>query len=285
VRTYLPWNNHPSKLAMASFTSSNSLLLTSIFISLSQINHDMPSSSPPDSKARPSTPPHQSLQQNLANPLTINSLDQSTLNLLLTLHAIFPNEFLPALDLLDRGLVTQFIPKDITPRAASSPATYFVFSAAMAHRQESATSPSARRTITSPKNRSSTGSKFHGSTSGSDTATTYYEVRTTAWNCTCPAFTFSAFPAFSKPTTHTDEVSVNVQPQRTVAATQQDWQWGGVSRNQEVAPVCKHLLACILCERAHGIFGKYLKERNVSKEEMATWSAGMGTGFAHHDEE
>lgn len=89
--------------------------------------------------------------------------------LLLTLHALFPNELLPALDLLDRGLVVRH-----------RHSAYYVQSA----QQQS----------------SKGSSRFRSATSDS---TTHYEVRLDAWSCSCPAFTFSAFKADPQTTLNT----------------------------------------------------------------------------------
>jgi len=38
-------------------------------------------------------------------------------------------------------------------------------------------------------------------------------------------------------------------------------------------PVCKHLLACLLGERWGDVLGSYVKEKEVSREEMAGYGA------------
>jgi len=55
---------------------------------------------------------------------------------------------------------------------------------------------------------------------------------------------------------------------------EEDWMVGGLSLGQDV-PMCKHLLACVLAERG-GMFGGYVKTKEVSVEELAGWAAGWG---------
>jgi len=48
-------------------------------------------------------------ESNTPNPLSSTTTSQNTKSAFLTLHSLFPHDFLPALDLLDRGLVTRFV--------------------------------------------------------------------------------------------------------------------------------------------------------------------------------
>lgn len=52
------------------------------------------------------------------------------------------------------------------------------------------------------------------------------------------------------------------------------WQFGGLAKGED-APVCKHLLACVLVERC-AAFKHFVVEREISGEEMAGWAAGWG---------
>lgn len=80
---------------------------------------------------------------------------------------------------------------------------------------------------------------------------------------------FSAFPA--KPWSHEGEEDGKAV---TEEGEGQEWMVGGLSLGQDV-PMCKHLLACVLAERG-GMFGGYVKTREVSVEELAGWAAGWG---------
>ncbi|KAI4715423.1 hypothetical protein E4T48_08398 [Aureobasidium sp. EXF-10727] len=99
-------------------------------------------------------------------------------------------------------------------------------------------------------------------------STAHYEVRTSSWSCSCPAFVFSAFPAAAASADDEEQEAV------TVEAEEQEWMVGGLSLGKDV-PMCKHLLACVLAERA-APFGGYVKTREVSVEELAGWAAGWG---------
>lgn len=53
---------------------------------------------------------------------------------------------------------------------------------------------------------------------------------------------------------------------------EQEWEVGGLSvdgLDGGSVPVCKHLLACVLGEWWGGVLGRYVKEREVGREEMA----------------
>lgn len=80
-------------------------------------------------------------------------------NVLLTLHCLFPNDLLPALDIIDRQLIQRYRRHDGNSQNASCNEVFFVTSTNRANRQESKT----------------------------------YEVRLDAWNCSCPAFAMRVF--------------------------------------------------------------------------------------------
>jgi hypothetical protein len=139
--------------------------------------------------------------------------------------------------------------------------------------------------------------------------TTYYQVRLRAWNCSCPAFAFSAFPATTVTTRHVgneeeaaaaaavhtplhnnnltihQEVdnkkdSNNNNNSDNVDNADNKWIFGGISLVGKEAtqppPVCKHLLACVFVERCKGLFGGFVEDREVGVEEAAGWAAGWG---------
>ena len=184
---------------------------------------------------------------------------------LLTLHVLFQNELLPALDLLDRGLVTQLrchspsqalnqarenLPAvdEETAKTFQGSGTYYVLSG---QAQASRTSNSRFRNATYEH-------------------TTYYEVHLSAWSCSCPAFAFSAFPA-SRLDTH--QTTPFDQPHVSNDTT--SWTFGGLLTLGTDMPICKHLLACVLVEHS-STFSHMVEEREVSVEEMAGWAAGWG---------
>ncbi|KAF2084748.1 hypothetical protein K490DRAFT_68504 [Saccharata proteae CBS 121410] len=219
----------------------------------------------------PSAPPSPSAPQ---NPL--QNLPASHKNLFVTLHVLFPNDFLPALDLLDRRLVTRFLilssPDDDvtnddeeaqpvarnTERKRERKTLYYVQSAQQQHHHHH----HQRR------------SRY---ISSHDTTTQSYEVRLGAWNCSCPAFAFAAFPAVSGNRAggaamageHAeDDASAGFE-----GAGEEGWGFGGRRRGRGLAPVCKHLLACLLVDRSD-LFAGCAEEKRVSIEEAAGWAAG-----------
>lgn len=196
-----------------------------------------------------SSPPVSSSHLQSSNPL--REAPQHMQKVLLTLHVLFPNELLPALDVLDRNLVTRlkvyhdskqqvFASSGDLP--GSSPArytkVYMLRSGQIPHRLR----------------------QFNHTTS--------YEVRLNAWSCSCPAFAFSACPA----TTSDPPLIEDITQQRDIRTTH--WKFGGLTLGTDM-PVCKHLLACVLVEHS-GLFEGFVEERQVSIEELAGWAAGWG---------
>ena len=56
-----------------------------------------------------------------------------------------------------------------------------------------------------------------------------------------------------------------------------DWAFGGMCTNGNMGvPVCKHILAALLCKAAPEVFGHGMVVREVSKEELAGWGGGWG---------
>jgi hypothetical protein len=200
-------------------------------------------------------------QSSTTSPITTNALKDAPSSirpLLLTLHVLFPNDFLPALDVLDRRLVTRFRLADDTSLEAEQSdgngeeadlegTLYFV---------RSAQQPSSHSRFTNP-------------------LATHYEVRPLAWNCSCPAFAFAAFPSTNSSIILPQHAPTTAH-EADEATGQGEWTFGGLSLGEEGIPVCKHLLACVLVERCAGLFGAGIEERVVSREEFAGWCAGWG---------
>ncbi|KAI0161320.1 hypothetical protein GGR57DRAFT_353692 [Xylariaceae sp. FL1272] len=235
------------------------------------------------------------------NPL--KHLPPSHRPLLTTLHVLYPTILLPALDLLDRHLVTRVVsqtshptshtsneaqneePADDEPEAsqASDPAS--PQKEALYHLVRSAQPQSTR------KHYSHT-SSFHNTGGGQA-----YVVRLEAWNCSCAAFAFSAFPPL--PSSSNANTSSSSKYQIAPAFTRWEdsasgmaidepsedaWEFGGLSMDGRKptgvdgsisddmsggVPCCKHLLACVLAERWKEVLGQYMDERAVGREEAA----------------
>lgn len=113
----------------------------------------------------------------------------------------------------------------------------------------------------------------------------FYEVRPYAWNCSCPAFVFGAFPSGAESVGEDDDAmdwvsdgegrDEGVRETTTGGGGQGGWRVGGLTRGRD-APVCKHLLACVLVEHCADLFGGFVQEREVCMEEIVGWAAGWG---------
>jgi len=189
-------------------------------------------------------------------PNALTRVPPSHRHLLITLHVLFPSLLLPALDLLDRGLVARLILETPTPtNSTEAPASFYLVHSAQ-----------ATSAGTSRRRQRSDGSGSKGKA---------YIVRLPAWNCTCAAFAFAAFPAAESGGWGVTGgegmgVDVDVGPGETVAGLS----FGGFTFDDsdgmgEGVPVCKHILACLLAERWSGPLGGYVVERRVGREEMA----------------
>ncbi|OJJ44185.1 hypothetical protein ASPZODRAFT_849388 [Penicilliopsis zonata CBS 506.65] len=148
-------------------------------------------------------------------------------SLILTLHCLFPNELLLALDILDRKLVRRYLirrEEANTPDNKVSGETFFVISAS--------SPPGAGVDSSSPAE------KEKG-----------YEVRLRAWNCTCPTFALACFqhgPETSEPQPDSDADTDTHSPSL--------YPFGG-SIGPRQSAICKHLLACVLAARCPAVFG------------------------------
>ena len=201
----------------------------------------------------PSLPPHNAE----SNPLS--DAPESVKKQLLSLQVLFPNEFLPALDLLDRRLITRFLIGNLetTPTADKDTAA-----------QKAVDTVHYVRSAQQRPSRYST--SYDGVAS--------YEVRLEAWNCTCPVFAFAAFPSVHPepvvPVCNGQDMGSRQINALTTGVT--EWTFGGMSLGEGLPPVCKHLLACVLVARCEGVFGEYVEEKSVSVETAAGWAAGWG---------
>ena len=203
-----------------------------------------------------------------------NPLQSDQKPLLLTLHCLFPNELLPALDLLDRRLVTRLILAD--PGSADAPNPDVTSAATSAEEArvpgaDALTSDKLQKRMAVYYVRSSYTSLSRYSAKRNQPSAAEgmsYEVRLQAWNCTCAAFAFAAFRG------DWDEMDLGNGKGRESPQKGGDvnWSMGGSSLGHGV-PICKHILACVLAERVRGL-GPLVEERAVSREEMAGYTAG-----------
>ncbi|KAI1809869.1 hypothetical protein GGS20DRAFT_580345 [Poronia punctata] len=224
-------------------------LLTSLLSQISSIPQNTSTSTSNDvrsstlSSHQPST---------TSNPL--RAIPPAYRPLLTTLHVLYPTTLLPALDLLDRRLVTRVILKE-QEQVKEDEETDVERDEEKNNKQpiyhlvRSAQTPSKRR---------------HHAPSGP-----MYVVRLTSWNCTCAAFAFAAFPPLSSsPSSPSFFSSSDPLP-----AGDAKWEFGGRStdgvNDGGGVPCCKHLLACVLAERWEAVLGGYMEQRVVGREEGA----------------
>lgn len=240
-------------------------------------------------------------RKTLPNPLRLINAEHRPL--FTTLHVLFPSLLLPALDLLDRGLVSR-----LTLRRRSdsrhfqnqdeggNPAKdHDMISGNQGGRDEETEAAATVYIVRSAQPlRRHFGANSSTTAGGPSSSGQAYIVHINAWNCTCAAFAFAAFPGQPlqrEPEAETkvkddDEMVLNPAPvppsnheygQRPEADVDSTpWHFGGMSfdgiKREDGAggiPCCKHLLACVLAERWAGALGQYVTERTVGKEEMA----------------
>ena len=218
-----------------------------------------------------------------SNPL---HLDQKPL--FLTLHCLFPNELLPALDLLDRRLVTRLVLHDQGNDDCGDQQSDLPGIAEQARNQSTSELPTTnlqqregRCSIHHVRSSNQKHSRFSKRDESTTAEEVHYEVRLQAWNCSCAAFAFAAFSggwdaseAFENAKAFAFDAGDMDGRQRQ---GRNGWQFGGVTTCDDV-PVCKHLLACVLAERVQG-FLALVEERKVGRVDMALWAAGWGGGF------
>jgi hypothetical protein len=185
--------------------------------------------------------------------------------LMLTFHCLFPNDFLPALDILDRKLVRRIIYTDRSDATSSKTGEGIPLESEDIFLVISASAPP------SLPGASSTTPSTRGQEKG-------YEVRLRAWNCSCPTFTLSAYRnAHQLP----ELVGANhphvgvIEYGNSIAYPFGGTLARGTARSSP--PACKHILACVLHVRCPELFradgdGRLL----VSMEELAGWCAGWG---------
>lgn len=186
-------------------------------------------------------------------------------HLLLTLHVLFPNLLLPALDLLDRRLIARIVVPCTAeePGQENEPATGDRVAAAMEH---SARSDSASRTYIV---RSAVSPSARRRREPTRSSTKSYAVHLDAWSCSCASFALDAFPSHFK---YALENEYKQSPQlNSFGGLSQD----GLAGTQEHVPCCKHLLACFLTDKCSIVLGSCIEHRVVSKETLAAMLAGL----------
>ncbi|KAI1425597.1 hypothetical protein F5Y12DRAFT_362279 [Xylaria sp. FL1777] len=244
---------------------------------------------------------HRSLNQqggagSSANPFRL--IPPAYRSLLTTLHVLYPSTLLPALDLLDRRLVTRVILKPDTAQRPEHMQTGHSLTinsneetpiqcgnSNIPEKQKENKAPPLYHLVRSAQPQSHR--RQHSLSGGGQV----YIVRLESWNCTCAAFAFSAFPPLSSSSFSSLSGPTVSGYQIFPAATEADakhggadvtsgsenagqsWEFGGLSADGRdgVGGVscCKHLLACVLAEKWNEVLGGYMEERLVGREEGA----------------
>lgn len=280
--------------------SSPESFITSLILELSQLSSS--ASLPFQSSVSSTSPSSHTNFTSLLSRLPSTS-QESVKRLLTTLHFIFPHELIPALDLLDRRLVTRLIAE----AASVSPAPGTAAEATTTLLAEDG-STTTNQAITSGNEVFYVQSASASSTSASSrTRHNYnsncsYEVRLSAWNCTCPAFAFSAFSRTSA-LHDLNEYGHQLGPANAVYSGEDEhessltatdaWRgfmFGGTLTTYSSStsdsghasesppltiPVCKHILAACLGKQVPGLFDSGVQTRaDVSLDEVAGWAGG-----------
>ncbi|TRX90494.1 hypothetical protein FHL15_008663 [Xylaria flabelliformis] len=231
---------------------------------------------------------HKISNQNVASSSSTNPfrlIPPAYRSILTTLHVLYPSTLLPALDLLDRRLITRVILKqDDTQQHTTNIQDVTITSAQEseadgAMKEENKPLP-LYHLVRSAQPQSHR--RQHSTSSGGRV----YIVRLESWNCTCAAFAFSAFPPLSPSTSLFSSSAQSPQVETRYQIFSEDdamssdedaaqtWEFGGLSADEEHGagggvPCCKHLLACVLAEKWNAVLGRYMEERLVSREEGA----------------
>ncbi|KAL6906566.1 hypothetical protein GGI43DRAFT_232800 [Trichoderma evansii] len=197
---------------------------------------------------------------------------------LLTLHVIFPSLLLPALDLLDRGLVTRLVVVSSSQTATSH----------TSHAPQDSEAKPVQGQHTGRDIASQQGTSFikdqiwiysvHSAASTASRgkwrhiaqASKSYAVHLDAWSCNCGAFALDAYSNY-------DVTSSIEQLQESGISSGAFGSLGLDARLglQEDFPCCKHLLACLLAEKWRGTPRGYVEDRYITKEELAVIIGGL----------
>ena len=221
-------------------------------------------------------------------------------HLLLTLHVIFPSFLLPALDFLDRGLVTKVSwspPPSLQPGSLERDAGEGEEGRegkegrekgekgekGEVGRQEKEAGEERKggprkgeqeghgkdRAIyivksLPPASGHRRGRKSNVLRPGSESRS--YVVRLKAWNCTCASFAYDAYPPAQAVRSHLESAAEEATEMGFTTKGLGGLNLDGVKGGD--LPCCKHLLAGLLAETWAGQEGFHVEERKVSRNEM-----------------
>ncbi|EYE99565.1 uncharacterized protein EURHEDRAFT_511783 [Aspergillus ruber CBS 135680] len=228
------------------------------------------------------------------NPFsTISNTQASQVRpLMLALHCLFPNELLLALDILDRGLVRRLVRGNQEKSCDLEVDTPFPFSS-FPHGLSSSQAPFMVNSGKEPVEdvflviSASSSASIFTSTATRHEGVKGYEVRLSAWNCTCPTFILSAFrgEASSNENYHHDQSDDDYTYGNSASVAGQGctrtYRFGGTLTHGPTKlspPSCKHLMACFILARCPNLFGigEGAESYRVSAKELAGWCGGWG---------
>ncbi|KFY60045.1 hypothetical protein V497_03903, partial [Pseudogymnoascus sp. VKM F-4516 (FW-969)] len=140
---------------------------------------------------------------------------------------LLPTLLLPALDLLDRALLTRVTATLPPPLHLPEPST----TSATGPSTAAPAAPAAAPSGATHRNqiylvRSSQATRARGMV-----GERVYIVRLGAWNCTCAAFAFSAFPGAASSLVFEAGTEEEEEDEVDCGETGEKWQFGGVSRD------------------------------------------------------
>ncbi|KAL7788558.1 hypothetical protein V8C43DRAFT_287917 [Trichoderma afarasin] len=188
---------------------------------------------------------------------------------LLTLHVIFPSLLLPALDLLDRGLVTRLLVADelqkvsetAPPPAASVGDTENTDEQSEGHIPDSLQAMDHKDQICMYTVQSAVSTTSRRKRHTPQT-TKVYAVHLDAWSCSCGGFALDAYSHYD--VASSSEKLQNSPPKGLFGNLELD----GLTSLEDF-PCCKHLLACLLAEKWRKTPGGHVQDRYTTKEELA----------------
>ncbi|KAH0498670.1 hypothetical protein TgHK011_005911 [Trichoderma gracile] len=192
---------------------------------------------------------------------------------LLTLHVIFPNLLLPALDLLDRGLVSRLVVGADGEEKAAATQTQ-----AQTHAIAEAGAGAGNGSTDEHADSNNIAGRIHMYTVQSAASVTSrrkrhtplrnktYAVHLDAWNCSCGGFALDAY-------SHYDTKKQDEQPFQK-PTTSPLLRLGSLEvASLDDFPCCKHLLACLLAEKWKTSSG-HDRDKYTTKEELAAIIGG-----------
>ncbi|KPI35700.1 uncharacterized protein AB675_1220 [Cyphellophora attinorum] len=277
--------------------------ITSLFDALSTLEQPVPDSNERRSFVIPERKP---------NVLKLLTQPHSSLakHIFLTLHFLFPHDLLPALDLLDRGLVrcllytntnsdhhptteAEAVDNPSAPKKNSAKEVYYIQSASAVtdhptsiNPNQITSSPGTNDFATSRAAPSTSTGRYRNALRPKPTDT-FYEVHLDSWNCSCAAFAFNALNLLSiddggEGDDDGPSAKLGEPPTESPVGPVEGpvFRFGGtITQPHSPAPVCKHILAaCVARSLPEWAWdGSEGWRREVSdREEMAGWGGGWG---------